>query len=355
MKRFFLMLWLGLLSVSLAMAQEISFKESVHQFGKVREEGKVHAQFVLTNTGDAPLIIRRVSVTCGCTTPTYPKTPIAPGDTAVIDVAYNTEGRPGNFNKNITVYSNAISQPTYTLTVRGTVEGRNNTAASLYPKEIGPLRLRSNQLFLGEVVLGSLRTETIPVFNQNEEMPIKISFQSVPKHVRVSVSNSVLEAGETAIITVNYVSSDIKDYGRREDFFYVTAEGSQKFSGKIRISCHLKEDFSKKKNAAKKPVATYSQSTVDFGDLKKGTQAELRIKLTNTGNESLAIRKIDSPAAQLRVKASKEVVAAGKSVDLTFTLDTSKLKSFIKYYVDVITNDPMHPLERITVSATIVE
>lgn len=346
---------LMLLFCSLLMAQEISFKSDVYNYGNVREEGKVYGDFVLTNTGAAPLIIRRVTASCGCTTPEYPKVPIAPGDSAIIKVAYNTEGRPGNFNKTITVYSNAIAQPTYTLTIRGTVEGRNNTAASLYPKEIGPLRLRSNQLFLGEVTLGSLRTETIPVFNQNEDLPVKISFQSVPKHIRVSVSNSVLEADETAIITVNYVASDIKDYGRREDFFYVTVEGSQKFSGKIRINAYLKEDFSKKKNASKKAVATYTASSVDFGELKKGNQAELSVKLTNTGTETLYIRKIDCPAAQLQVKASKETVPVGKSADLTFRLDATKLRSSVKYYVDVITNDPVHPLHRITVSATIVE
>lgn len=346
-----------ILCCALLPAQEISFKNDVYQFGDLREEGKAYGSFTLTNTGDAPLIIRRVSASCGCTTPDYPKTPIAPGDTAEITVAYNTEGRPGNFNKTITVYSNALSQPTYTLTIRGTVEGRNNTAASLYPKEIGPLRLRSNQLFLGEVVLGSVRTETIPVFNQNEDTPVKISFQSVPKHVRVSVSNSLIPADETAIVTVNYLSENVKDYGRREDFFYITAEsvGGQKFSGKVRISCHLKEDFSKKKNAAKKPVAAYASSVIDFGEVAQNALLQQSITLQNTGNETLYIRKIDCPASQLQVKASKESVAPGKSVELKVSLDTSKLRAFVKYYIDVITNDPVHPIHRITVSATIKE
>lgn len=355
MKKSCLSFWLILLSVMTLAAQEISFEKSVHDFGNVREGGKVTAPFVLKNTGDAPLIIRRVSVTCGCTTPSYPKTPIAPGDTAVIDVAYSTDGRPGNFNKNVTVYSNALSQPAYTLTIRGSVEGRQNTPGSVYPKEIGPLRLRSNQLFLGEVILGSLRTETISVFNQNEDLPIRISFHSVPKHIRVSASNTLLPAGETAIITVNYVASDIKDYGRREDFFYVTVEGSQKFSGKIRVNAFLKEDFSKKKNSTKKPLASYSGTVVNLGRIKKGRVAEAELVLSNKGNETLHIRKIDCPASQLMVKPDKNSVSAGKSTRLKISLDSSKLRADVKYYIDVITNDPVNTIHRITVNATIVE
>ncbi len=348
-------LCLMLLSVMLLTAQEITFKNDIHQFGKVREEGSVVGSFVLTNTGKAPLIIRRVAVTCGCTTTSYPKVPIAPGDSARIDVSYNTEGRPGNFNKNVTVYSNALSQPVYTLTIRGTVEGRQNTPGSVYPKEIGPLRLRRNHLFLGEVTLGSLKTETISVFNQNEDQPIKISFKSVPKHIRVSCSNTLIPAGETAIITVNYMADEIRDYGRREDFFYITVEGTQTFNGKINISCHLKEDFSKRKNAAKNPVAEYSESILNLGQVKKGQLAEAEVLLTNKGNETLYIRKIEVPASQLQVKAEKGSVAAGKSVRLKVALDTSKLRADIKYYIDVITNDPVNTIHRITVNATIIE
>ncbi len=349
---------LVLLLVSCCLsAQEIEFKQDVYNFGKLREEGKAVAPFVLKNTGDAPLIIRRVTVSCGCTTYDYPQTPIAPGDTAVIKLAYNTEGRPGNFNKNVTVYSNALSKPAYTLTIRGTVEGRDNTATSLYPKEIGPIRLRTNHLFLGEVTLGSLRTETIAIYNQNEEASVKISFQSVPKHLRVSVSNSLLEAGETAIITVNYMAGEIKDYGSREDFFFLTAESETgyKSSGKISVSCHLKEDFSKMKHASKKPEASYSFSVIDLGEVEQGQVAEAEVVLTNTGSDDLHIRKISSPSTALQLQSPRQVIRPGKSVNLKVTLDTSKLKFFVKYYLDIITNDPVHPLYRITVSATVKE
>ena len=42
----------------------------------------------------------------GCTAPTYPKSPIAPGESGVIGVTYHAKGRPGGFSKNITIYTN---------------------------------------------------------------------------------------------------------------------------------------------------------------------------------------------------------------------------------------------------------
>lgn len=63
--------------------------------------------FEFTNTGDEPLIITNVQSTCGCTIPTKPTEPIAPGKTGKIDVKYNMHTGP--IRKTITVESNAIN------------------------------------------------------------------------------------------------------------------------------------------------------------------------------------------------------------------------------------------------------
>lgn len=63
--------------------------------------------FEFTNTGDAPLIIKDVKSTCGCTVPSWPKEPIAPGKSGKIEVKYNMN--PGPIRKTITVQSNAVN------------------------------------------------------------------------------------------------------------------------------------------------------------------------------------------------------------------------------------------------------
>ncbi|MFD2603841.1 DUF1573 domain-containing protein [Flavobacterium suzhouense] len=77
--------------------------------------------FEFTNTGDAPLIIKDVKSSCGCTVPSWPKEPIAPGKSGKIEVKYNMT--PGPIRKTITVQSNAVnhSDGVVALKIKGDV------------------------------------------------------------------------------------------------------------------------------------------------------------------------------------------------------------------------------------------
>ena len=89
----------------------ISFKEKSHDFGDIRQGDKVQHIFEFTNDGDAPLVISSVNVTCGCTAPNWPRTPIAPGASSKIEVVFNSSGKVGHQNKIITINSNATNNP----------------------------------------------------------------------------------------------------------------------------------------------------------------------------------------------------------------------------------------------------
>ncbi|OJV83097.1 MAG: hypothetical protein BGO34_22540, partial [Bacteroidia bacterium 44-10] len=108
MKKISLVLLLTVLVSGVAFAQqkpEMDFKRTEHNFGIIKEEiGSVSTQFEFTNNGKSPLIIQRVSASCGCTTPSYTKEPILPGKKGTISATYSTVRRPGTFNKTIRVY-----------------------------------------------------------------------------------------------------------------------------------------------------------------------------------------------------------------------------------------------------------
>lgn len=100
----------------------ISFAETSHDFGTIRENGGlVSHTFEFTNTGDAPLLILNASASCGCTRPEYPRKPVKPGKKDKITVTYNPKGRPGEFTKNVTVRSNAKGKKKVTLKIKGNV------------------------------------------------------------------------------------------------------------------------------------------------------------------------------------------------------------------------------------------
>jgi hypothetical protein len=99
--------------------ENIAFTSDKYEFGTVSEGLAAEHVFTFTNTGKEPLIIQRVQPSCGCTTPDWTKEPIQPGQTGMIKASYGTQGRPGRFDKTMTVFSNA---GTRTISFGGTVE-----------------------------------------------------------------------------------------------------------------------------------------------------------------------------------------------------------------------------------------
>lgn len=96
------------------------FENETIDYGTVAHNADGNRQFVFVNNGTKPLIITNTQGSCGCTVPTTPKEPIAPGAKGVIGVKYATD-RVGAFTKTVTVTSNAEGQPTKVLTIKGTV------------------------------------------------------------------------------------------------------------------------------------------------------------------------------------------------------------------------------------------
>ncbi len=82
--------------------------DSLYNFGKVTDGEKVEYNFKFRNTGKKPLIIYAAAASCGCTVPEKPEAPIAPGELGFLKVVFNSKGRVGDIQKEITVRSNAV-------------------------------------------------------------------------------------------------------------------------------------------------------------------------------------------------------------------------------------------------------
>jgi hypothetical protein len=96
------------------------FVNEVIDYGTISQNADGKREFVFTNNGNAPLVITNAQGSCGCTVPSSPKEPIAPGAKGVIGVKYDTN-RVGPFTKTVTISSNAAGQPTMVLTIKGNV------------------------------------------------------------------------------------------------------------------------------------------------------------------------------------------------------------------------------------------
>lgn len=101
---------------------KISSVEMTHDFGAVTEGDSLKHTFVLKNDGTANLLLDRVQTSCGCTVAELKKKDIPPGGTGELEVTFNTQGRPGDQNKIITVLSNDPTTPRLNLNIKAKVE-----------------------------------------------------------------------------------------------------------------------------------------------------------------------------------------------------------------------------------------
>jgi hypothetical protein len=128
MKKVFLSLivmFVAVLALNKVVAQadagaKIEFTKETHDYGTIKNGADGTCSFEFKNTGTEPLIISMAKGSCGCTVPEWPKEPIAPGAKASIKVKYDTS-RAGAINKNVTITSNAVNEPTKIIYIKGTV------------------------------------------------------------------------------------------------------------------------------------------------------------------------------------------------------------------------------------------
>ncbi|MFQ6110279.1 MAG: DUF1573 domain-containing protein [Candidatus Aminicenantales bacterium] len=98
-------------------APKIKFKEDSHDFGRVNQGEVLTHTFSFTNEGSAPLVIKRVRTSCGCTAVLVSEKTIAPGKKGEIKVNFDTKGFEGEVSKYIYVETNDPAQPKKQLTV----------------------------------------------------------------------------------------------------------------------------------------------------------------------------------------------------------------------------------------------
>jgi len=108
----------------------IKIDKDLHDYGTIEYEGNGVCVFKITNTGNAPLIISLCKGSCGCTIPSCPEQPIAPGATADITVKFDTK-RTGSFHKSVTITSNAVNAPTKIVKIKGNVKAKPVTSTEV--------------------------------------------------------------------------------------------------------------------------------------------------------------------------------------------------------------------------------
>ena len=106
----------------LAKGPRLQIDKNLHEFGNIKEGTIAETEFVITNTGQQELNIRKTKANCGCTVSAPEKDTLQPGESSKIKVTFNTKGRKGNQYKTVTIFSNDPTAPTQVVTIKADVK-----------------------------------------------------------------------------------------------------------------------------------------------------------------------------------------------------------------------------------------
>ncbi len=105
----------------------LEFKVEKHSFGKIKQHTPVTYNFAFKNVSDKIVVIENATAECGCTTPEYPKSPVAKGASNNVKVTYNAEAM-GAFTKKVTVKLANVAEPVYLFIEGEVVEAKASGA-----------------------------------------------------------------------------------------------------------------------------------------------------------------------------------------------------------------------------------
>ncbi|MCW0482403.1 DUF1573 domain-containing protein [Gaoshiqia sediminis] len=333
---------------------KIVFDKVEHDFGSFKEEaGSQSSNFNFVNNGSTPLILNNVQASCGCTTPEWTRKPIAPGEKGFIKVSYNPQNRPGPFNKTITVSSNG-EVPRTILRIKGNVDPRQKTVAELYPREIGPVRAKSNHIAFVKINENEVLTDSLEIINDSEQT-VSLDFKTPPSHLAVKVVPSTLKPHEKGNILVTYDARKIETYGFVMHRVYLNVDGKTDYRNSIGVSATVEEDFSalSPEELASAPVVSFNEETHDFGDIKEGDQVECVFTIKNSGKRDLIIRNVKTSCGCTAVTPEKKVIAANETVPLKVVFNSKGKRGRQNKAITVITNDPKKPTSILRVSTNV--
>lgn len=314
-------------ALAVSAQPKLKWLEITHDFGAFNEEmGPVTCTFKAVNVGSVPVTVLKARANCGCTRPVYPKTPVQPGDTLEVTVSYDPSGRPGKFNKQIRVESNAT---TANLLIRGVVIGSPTTLATRYPTAVGNARLGNTMTPFGQAVKGRVLSGAINVYNAGDH-PIKPAVDKLPPYVHAIFRPEVIGVGEQGIVSLTAYTDQCPDYGVITDSFLLIpdSENAPSKHAKIATTVIVTEDFTNltPEQRAVAPVLAIDTPTVDFGHLTPGKGTEsLTFTISNTGKRELIVRRIYTADPAVDIKLSKTKIAPGKSAKVKVIVDRSKL------------------------------
>jgi len=346
-----------LLATLLLLAQpKLEFDQTTHDFGTVQETGgKITGRFVFTNTGTEDLTLTSVRPGCGCTAANYTKTPVKPGEKGFIDATYDPYNRPGPFNKNIRVSSNAPEGGEQTIYIKGNVTKRPPTEFEKYGYQSGAgmARLKNNsnrlQLLSNEKHLDTLRVRNF----WNKAVSFTVEMSPYVKEVNRDFGKDLMPNAEGTII-LEYDAAKRAAIGTYNDRVAINTNDSIEQTKYFYYNVKITEDFSHltKKQMKKSPNIVWDTIVmIDFDKINKNQKVERDFTFTNKGKSDLMIRQIQIAGINATYTIDKDVLKPNETAKVRLVVIHNGRRGKQNGSLDIITNDYKKPVVSIKMTA----
>jgi hypothetical protein len=333
-------------------------EETSHNFGEIGEnDGYAEHIFKFRNTGEAPLVISRITASCGCTRPEWPQAPVQPGEDGQIIITFNPRGRVGPFNKIATVYTNEDNgYKRHSLAIRGVVSEKPADKTYVrYIDTIGNVGIEKNKIEYKTFSLTGVNKDVINIKNYNTEA-VYFSWENTADHITVKSPDSLKAdwPGEISILADGTKSGNRR--GRITDKLTLTIKdrtGKVLGSENVNVTTNYLDDFSKLSPLQKVSAASIdiNNTKLDFGEIKKGKPSK-QFVITNTGKSDLTLHTVtcDNPDITLPDLKGK-IIKAGESLTVKVIIKGKELNNDINSDIYLVSNAPKSPIRLIQVTA----
>ena len=272
-----------LISPAVGAKPQITFEDTVYNFGEISAGKEYTGQFTFTNTGNDVLKITDVKKCCGAVL-TLDKKDLSPGQSATLKVEYHAGQRAGLVTKYLHVISNDETNPDVTLTIKAQVVIKvdcqpSNLVLVLNKENAGCPKITIKSLDKQPFSIKSFQSTNGTITAEVDPLVKATEFVLEPK-----VDLEKLQKRPTGLITINLTHPELNRviiYFRTKQRFKLVPSGvtllnpqpGEPSLNKVSIVSNYDEDFELESTSSEKGMA----KVVSQRAIKGGYQLEVEI------------------------------------------------------------------------------
>ena len=321
---------------------KIAFDKTTHEFGNLEKNKKAETTFYFTNTSDAPVTLKGVKASCGCTTPSWTRDAVNPGEKGEIVVGYNAAAA-GPFTKSVTVTYDDAEKPIM-LYIKGGVDapaGSSVIPPSAFPNVLGGLAFDRLSATIGEL---DSDKESRVIFQVQNVSPLPIRFDTQHKHEHeamfdVQPADAEILPGAKTTLTITVLGNKFITPGPFSQTIHLHTNDPAPGEKTLTITGSINKVVSAEERA-QAPHIQFEQLAFDGGKVIEGEQVEYKYVFTNTGKQDLVIESVKASCGCTATAPKDDVIKPGQSSEIVATFDSRGRVGKQSKSVTVMTNDP---------------